>query len=196
MKDFHTFIYKGNYVTVSGDYNCDPDIASNIGETWDDFVNNKYVLLNEEQEAYLELHPQSTPYESFNMTELTEASVSDRNMLISKIEAYDVSDNVNVFYVNDTPVWFNKETRASLNNSISIEKEVGKETTVLWINGSPYTLTVDAAKQMLVDLELYAIACYNNTQRNIASVQSIALKSDLKNFDITQGYPEKLNFNL
>lgn len=196
MKESYIFIYKEGYVTVSGDYTCDPDIVENLGETWEDFLEGKFVLLNEEQEAYLEAHPLAAPYESFNMTESTEATELDKEMLIHRIEAYDSSEEVNTFYVNGTPVWFSKETRTSLNNSISIEKEVGKETTVLWINGTPYTMTVDNAKQMLTDLELYAIACYNNTQNNIVSIQSMTLKSELKNFDITQGYPEKLNFNL
>lgn len=196
MDEFHIFIYNGSYVTVSGDYNYIPDIVTNLGETWEDYLNSKYVLLNEEQENYVDEHPGASPSEAFFMQEDIEASASDKRSLIEKINEYDSSEEVNTFYVNDVPVWFNKETRTSLNNSISIEKEVGKETTVLWIDNTPYTMSVDAAKQMLIDIELYAIACYNNTQNNIAEVEGLTLKSDIKSFDITKGYPEKLNFNL
>lgn len=194
--DEYIFIYNGNYLTVSGDYNNVPDIVENFGETLEDYFNGKYVMLNAEQIAFLDANPAALPVEAFNMTIAAEATEFDKQLVIEAIENYDTSDSVNTFYVNGTPVWFSKETRTSLNNSISIEKEVGKETTVLWINGTPYTMTVEDAKQMLTDLELYAIACYNNTQNNIASVQAMTLKSELKNFDITQGYPEKLNFNL
>lgn len=196
MSEFHIFIHNGSYVTVSGDYNCDPDIVANLGETWEDYLEGKYILLNEEQESYVNEHPESTPREAFFMQEDTEASVSDKSNLIERINTYDSSEEVNTFYVNGIPVWFSKDTRISLNNSISIEKEFGKETTVLWVNNIPYTMSVDDAKQMLVDIELYAIACYNNTQNNIAEVNGLTLKADVKAFDITKGYPEKLNFNL
>lgn len=196
MSEFHTFIYKGDYVTVSGDYNCDPDIVANLGETWEDFLADKYILLNAEQETFLSSHPEATPYESFNMVVATEATESDKREIIDKIEAYDSSEEVNTFYVNGLPIWFNKYDRTTINNSLSMEKEIGKETTVIWIDHTPYTMSVDDAKQMFIDIELYAIACYNNTQNNIAAVQAMTLKSELKDFDITQGYPEKLNFNL
>lgn len=192
----YIFIHNGNYLTVSGDYNCVPDIVENLGETLEDYLNGKYVMLNAEQLAFLEANPAALPIEAFNMAEDDEATEFDRQVVIEAIENYDYSEEVNTFYVNNTPVWFSKETRTALNNSLSIEREVGKETTILWISGTPYTMTVDVAKQILSDLELYAIACYNNTQNNIASVQAMTLKSELRNFDITQGYPEKLNFNL
>lgn len=196
MNDFHTFIYNGGYVTVSGDYTCNPDIVANLGETWEDYVAGKYVELNDEQVLFLNRVPAATPAETFNMEESDEASLSDKKIIIDAIEAYDSSESVNTFYVNNTPVWFNKETRTSLNNSISIEIELGKDTTILWINNTPYTMAVDDAKQLLRDIELYAIACFNNTQNNIAEVNALTSKSELREFDITKGYPEKLKFNL
>lgn len=192
----YIFIHNGNYLTISGDYNCVPDIVENMGETLEDYLNGKYVMLNVDQIAFLEANPAATPAEAFNMAESTEATEFDRQAVIEAIQNYDSSEEVNTFYVNGFPVWFSKETRTSLNNSLSIEREVGKETTVLWIGGTPYTMTIDDAKQMLTNLELYAIACYNNTRSNIASVQAMTLKAELRNFNITQGYPEKLNFNL
>ena len=195
MSDY-IFIHNGNYLTVSGDYNCVPDIVNNFGETLEDYHNGKYVLLNDEQVAFLKANPSILPIEAFNMNESSEATELDKQLMIESIKDYDTSKEVNTFYVNGDPVWFNKETRAALNSSLSIEKEVEKESTVLWINGTPYTMTVDEARQMLIDLELYAIACYNNTQTNIRSVQAMSLRSELRNFDITQGYPKKLNFNL
>lgn len=196
MEEFHTFIYNDGYVTVSGDYACDPNISANLGGDWDDYLAGKYVLLNEEQQAYLNNHPTSTPYEAFNMTETVEASDYDKELVISKIREYDASSEVNTFYVNGVPAWFDKYNRGFISKSISAEIEAGKDTTVIWINNTPYTMSIDDAKQMFINLELYAIACYNNTQSNIATVKAMTLKSELRSFDITQGYPEKLNFNL
>lgn len=196
MNETYYFIHNGDFVLVTGDYQWNQEIMDNLGISFEDYKEGKYVLLSGEQTAFLEENSEATPEEAWNMSMSPTAGPKDIMALIDSIESYDSSAEVNTFYVNDIPVWFTKDTRASLNNSISIEKEVGKETTVLWVNGIPYTMTVDEAKQMLVDLELYAIACYNNTQKNIAEAQTLTLKSEITDFDITKGYPEKLSFNL
>ena len=190
------FIYNKGFVLVRGDYTFNPDIKDNLGTTLDDYNEGKYVLLNEEQTSFLKSNAGITPEEAWDMSFDVYVKEGDINALIADILDYDSSSDVNVFYVNDIPVWFNKETRISLGNSISIEKEIGKETTILWINNTPYTMGIEEAKQMLIDLELYAISCYNNTQKNIATVKTFTLKEEIKNFDITQGYPNKLKFNL
>lgn len=196
MGEFYIFIYKEGFTSVFGDYTCNPDIMSNLGESWDDYLNGKYVMLNEDQIAYLNSSSGNTPYEVFHMQENKEASNEDTERVIDDILAYDSSDAVNMFYVNDTPVWFDKSTRVSLANSLNIEKEIGKDTTILWIGNTPYTMSIENAKQLLTDLEVYAMACYNNTQNNIARVRNLQLKTEVKEFDITEGYPEKLKFNL
>ena len=194
-KDYY-FIYDGGYVLAIGGYQGNSNIMENLGTTLEDYKEGKYVLLNEEQTSFLKEHNGITPEEAWNMSISSLANPVDIQGLIEEIRKYDTSKEVNTFYVNNTPVWFNKETRASLNNSIAIEKETGKEDTTLWINNTPYTMSVDTAKQILSDIELYAIACYNNTQNNIAEAQTLLLKSEVNNFDITKGYPSKLTFNL
>lgn len=192
----YLFIHNGSYLTVSGDYNCVPDIVENLGETLEDYLNGKYVMLNAEQRAFLEANPAALPVEAFNMAEAAEATEFDKQVVIEAIEDYYSSAEVKTFYVNEIPVWFDSEKRTSLTSSISIEKEVGKETTILWVDGVPYTMSVDDARQMLIDIEMYSMACFNNEQRIIAEAKALTLKSELRNFDVTQGYPEKLNFNL
>nr|DAP08521.1 MAG TPA: Chitin synthase [Bacteriophage sp.]DAR23190.1 MAG TPA: Chitin synthase [Caudoviricetes sp.] len=55
-------------------------------------------------------------------------------------------------------------------NSINIEKNAGKEESVLWLNGICITVNCDAAVQMLSSLELYALACYNKTAEHKLAV--------------------------
>lgn len=192
MNDTYYFIYDGGFVTLSGSYN---HLSNDIGETLEDYESGKYVLLTEEQSEFLLSHPGVTPEEAFNMEVSLKATQEDKESLVYSILEYDSSPNVNKFLVNNQEVWFDKETRVSLNNSINIESSVGKDTTTIWIKGSPYTISIESAKQFLTDLEIYAIACYNNTQNNIAEVDTLDLKEDVKNFDITKGYPEILSFN-
>ena len=91
-------------------------------------------------------------------------------------------------------MWLPKETRVGLVNSVTIEKNAGKETTVLWFGGEKYEFPVDTALQMLADLELYAVQCYNTTAMHKANVISLESVGDVVNYDYTLHYPEKLNF--
>lgn len=196
MDEFYIFIHNGDYVTVSGDYNYDPDIVANLGETWEDYLNGKYILLNKEQEAYLNTNPSATPKEAYDMQEDKSASESDISSLISKITDYGNSEAVKTFYINDVPLWYDSENRTSISSSIRMEKEVGKDYTTLWVGNTPYKLTIDSALDMFKKIELYSKACYNATQTNIVKAESLTLKSDVRTFDITKGYPEKLKFNI
>ena len=94
----------------------------------------------------------------------------------------------------DQQMWLPKETRVGLVNSVTIEKNAGKETTVLWFGGEKYELPVDTALQMLSALELYALECYNVTAAHKAAVNALESVGDVVAYDYTQGYPEKLNF--
>lgn len=113
---------------------------------------------------------------------------------IAEIDHYDTSPAVNSFTLGGKEMWLPKETRVGLVNSITIEKAAGKETTVLWFGGEKYELPVDTALQMLSALELYALECYNVTAAHKALVLTLSDVSEIIAFDITEGYPTKLNF--
>lgn len=113
---------------------------------------------------------------------------------IEQITEYDQSEDVNSFTLQGKQMWLPKETRVGLVNSITIEKNAGKETTILWFGGEKYELPVDTALQMLSALELYALECYNVTAAHKAAVNALEGVEDVVAYDYTQGYPEKLNF--
>ena len=113
---------------------------------------------------------------------------------IEQITEYDQSEDVNSFTLQGKTMWLPKETRVGLVNSVTIEKNAGKTTTVLWFGGERYELPVDTALQMLSALELYALECYNVTAAHKAAVNALERVEDVVAYDYTQGYPEKLNF--
>ena len=113
---------------------------------------------------------------------------------IEQITEHDQSEDVNSFTLQGKQMWLPKETRVGLVNSITIEKNAGKKTTVLWFGGEKYELPVDTALQMLSALELYALECYNVTAAHKAAVNALESVEDVAAYDYTQGYPEKLNF--
>ena len=120
---------------------------------------------------------------------------SVRKSLVRELEN-DVSDHVNEFTLAGKKMWLSKEMRVGLMNSINIEKSAKKTDTVLWFEGINYTIPIDVALQMLAQLELYALSCYNVTQQHLSEVSGLSTLEELINYDYTRGYPSKLVFNL
>lgn len=113
---------------------------------------------------------------------------------IQEILDYDTSSNVNCFYMSDTEIWLDKETRTGLKLRFEAETNIGMVETSLWYNNIRFTLLTDSAVQMLYLLEIYASQCYDNTQFHIKSVSELTNVDDIENYDYTTGYPNKLKF--
>jgi hypothetical protein len=47
---------------------------------------------------------------------------------------------------------------------------------------------------MLNAIELYASACYDNTQSHIAAIKDLKTVEEIDAYDYRVGYPEKLHF--
>lgn len=113
---------------------------------------------------------------------------------VDEILAYDSSSEVNEFSIGGQPMWLDKATRAGLLLRFEAEGKVGRTETTLWNDGQSYTLPLETAQQILIALELYASACYDNTQSHIAAVNAMESKEAVESYDYTSGYPQKLLF--
>lgn len=122
--------------------------------------------------------------------ELAEAKAAK----VAKIEDYDKSDAVNGFVYGGVSAWIAKADRVGLANSLAIEKEAGHVNTILWLNGNPISIEVDVAIGLLKRIELYALECYNATERHKANVELLESVDAVNAYDITAGYPDKLVF--
>lgn len=111
-----------------------------------------------------------------------------------RIEEYDSSRSVNEFYMNNYPVWLDKATRAGLKLRFEAEIATGKTDTVLWYEGSQFPLSLEQAMQMLYAIEVYASACYDNTQKHLAEVEKLETIEEVEAYNYRKGYPEKLRF--
>ena len=112
---------------------------------------------------------------------------------VSDIEAYDQSDNVNQFYLGGVPMWLDAPTRQQLRISIEAYQATGAETVTKWFGGQQFTFPTSAWLQMLNALEVYAAEALNVTEAHKAAVMAMDNVEDIEAYDITQGYPEKLN---
>jgi hypothetical protein len=128
-------------------------------------------------------------------TPIYEPTIDDyRKRKKDEILRYDSSDEVNAFYIADQEMWLDKATRVGLKLRFDAEIASGQTNTTLWYEGTPFNLELVNAVQMLNAIELYASACYDNTQRHIANINSLQLIEDIKNYNYKEDYPHKLEF--
>lgn len=112
---------------------------------------------------------------------------------INDIETYDQSDDVNQFFLGGMPMWLDAPTRQQLRISIEAYQAAGAETVTKWFGGQQFTFPTSAWLQMLNALEVYAAEALNVTEAHKAAVMAMDNVEDIENYDITKGYPEKLN---
>lgn len=118
----------------------------------------------------------------------------EKEILIDSLMEYDSSESVNIFYVGEFSMWLDKATRVGLKLRFDAEIAKGKDETILWYNGQQFTLPLESALFILNEIELYASACYDNTQHHLSAIQKISTVEELRNYDFKTGYPEKLTF--
>ena len=193
-KQKETFEEKQPLLTFAKSGRC--RIAIFIGEETETVSNRigEEEETTEERTVYAYNVGWLTPGKGVKITNEEEALAAIKADLIAQITAYDTSDAVNSFTLQGKQMWLPKETRVGLVNSITIEKNAGKETTTLWFGGERYELPVDTALQMLASLELYALECYNITAAHKAAINALESVEDVVAYDYTTAYPEKLNF--
>ena len=96
---------------------------------------------------------------------------------------FDSSEEVNIFYIQGLPVWLDKATRSGLKLRFEAEIAMGKTNTVLWYNGMSFPLFLEQAIQMLYSIEVYASACYDNTQRHLVAVDNLETVESVINYN-------------
>ena len=113
---------------------------------------------------------------------------------IAQIDNYDKSSAVNTFYLGILPMWLNVSERQQLATQISANEAVGRDNMTKWFGGIEFAFPIDAWKQMLVALEVYAGDALNVTEMHKSEVAAIEDTDEAIAYDLTQGYPDKLVF--
>ena len=162
-------------------------------------LNRGYVEFTAEQKEFYEAHPTASivEVERCELWPVPEDNLETHKMnKISEIEAYDISDNVNGFYLNETLVWLDKETRVGLVNTLNSAEIIGREAVNIWFSGMYITLPISQARQLLAVLEIYATDCYNTTEQHKVNVNALTTIEEVDNYDFTTNYPSKPEFTL
>ena len=172
---------------------------NNLGETWQDYVDNKWVLLNEEQRAFYIEHPNAEPKEVWDMEMFPEPERTleeAKREKIEEIEIYDQSEAVNSFTIGNLSMWLTVSERQQIATQISANEAIGREEMTKWFHGAEFTFPIATWKQMLVAIEVYAGDALNVTEAHKAAVNALNNVEDVDNYDYMTGYPEKLHFNI
>lgn len=204
MKTYIRKSIKGYYINFIDEIDAEY-WAGKIGSTYEDFRNNKWILLSVEQVAFHEEHPNASISQVINMTlpepiEYTRTLEDAKNEKLQAIDDYDNSSFVNGFDVvngNDTiTAWLTPAQRANYRSSIDAAELVGLTELSLYIGEIPVTLPTTTAKLMLAQIQLYADQCFIVTKRHKAAVEAMNSIEDVDNYDIAQSYPTKLSFSI
>lgn len=115
---------------------------------------------------------------------------------ILEIYEYDNSQAVNNCYIVyggiNIPYWADKFERNCLKSSLNDCIKKGIKTYRLDLRDAGVSVEIDCEKliDMLADLEVYAIKCFNRTSDHVFAVRAIETTvEDVENYVISDGYP-------
>lgn len=179
----------------------DPEMFSDLGNSYMDYLQGKWVELSEEQVAFHEQHPEASVLEVWNM-QINEVS-NERTLeqarfeKLMEIERYDTSEAVNQFTINEViPAWFTPAERTNYALSINAAKLLGQQTLTFAVGGNVLQVETEKAEMMLSAVQLYADACYMVTMQHKMAVEALDTVEAVDAYDYTVSYPAHLNFNL
>lgn len=170
------------YINDNGEYYTGGSIV--IGDV-------RYISPSEEILILAGYHLVTEP--ELTEEELLERAKADK---IIEIEDYDQSSSVNQFFLAGQPMWLDAQTRQTLRISIESYAALGIESVTKWFNGNQFTFPIQAWLAMLNALEVYAAEALNVTEMHKSNVNNMTNIQDIEQYNITTGYPEKLNLSV
>lgn len=118
-------------------------------------------------------------------------------MKIAEIDEYDKSFAVNSFEFGDIIMWLDRDTRVSLSRSLDVCEKKGDENYNLCVEGvGVVTLPIITIKEMLNEIEVYAVKCYEVTFNHKRAVYALKSCDEVVKYDYKANYPERPVFNL
>lgn len=216
----YTYITKGNKLTYIGLNDPLDPTSYNIGESYEDYMAGKWVLLSEDQVQFKEEHPDATVEEVFNMklADKVDEPIIDEDITVKeldraksdKLEAIHQQDlKSNKFFISvisegkevaNSEFWMDKDLRNSLLNvTLPALQQNGDTTTKLWSDTTPprsIEVPIDWALNCIPIIEVYAKETYDLMQGNIAKVYEAQTVEEVDAIDVESVYPPYLTFTL
>lgn len=173
-----------------------PENYSNLGTTWEDYLENKWTVLSEEQAKFHEEHPEASIPEVWNMLLKEDDIKHIKTSKIEEIERYANSASINNFTINEIQTWFSPIERSNYKQSVDSAKLLDVNTVSFFVNDTLLEVPTEELDKMLARIKLYIDQCAIVTKQHILAVEKMEDIEEIKNYDFTIGYPEKLIFNI
>ena len=179
------------------------DLYDNIGTTFQDYLEGKFVLLTDEQYAFHIDNPLATIKEVFEMAleppyEPTEEEIlaSLKAQKLQEIEQYSHSKAVDQFTINGViKDWLTPTERANYLQSLTSAELLGETEVDFFVGKNLFTLDLRSARLVLAKIQRYADASFIVTERKKIELDALQTADEVREFDISSGYPEQLNFD-
>ena len=171
-----------------------------IGNSYNDYLNKKWVLLSDEQVSFRNENPNASVKEVWEM-KLSETPLMTiekaRMRKIEEIEFYNVSEDVDSFIFNDTiNAWFTVQERLNYKQSIEAAKLLNIEKLSFYVKDVKLEIAPIVGEQMLALIQLYADQCFMVTKQHLLNVNALSTIEEIEAYNYKEGYPEKLKFEL
>ena len=177
----NTYIQKD----IEGFYVEDNINESLCGYTYEDFLNGKYIKLEQDQVDYHRDHPEADIETVLNVAIYQDDKVTwyfdphpeitieqAKEWKLQEVTDYDNSDAVNDFIINNTiHAWFTPEERSNYKSSVESAKLLGVSELSLYIGENLFTIPTQQAELMLAQIQLYADNCFMVTKTHKINIE-------------------------
>lgn len=113
---------------------------------------------------------------------------------IAEIEDYSNSSNVNDLTFKGLHTWVTPGVRANYLVSLDAAELLGEKDITFVVEGVQVTLAIEKVRIILAQIQRYADACYIVTEGHKRAVKALENVDEVRGYDFTKGYPNKLNF--
>lgn len=189
----------GIYVTMEKE--LDKNLHNDVGNTYEQYLNNWWVLLNDDQLSFHNEYPDASIKEVFELRLESDQTTNDlttvKNNKIQQLIEYDNSDQVNIFIINDEiKAWLTVEERLNYKQSVEAAKLLNEKELDFLINDAPFTISITSAEYLLAQIQRYADKCFLVTAQHKKNINNLSTIEQINEYDYTTGYPEILKFEL
>lgn len=179
-----------------------------IGTTYEDYLDNKFVLLTEEQVNFHYNNPQASVKEVFNLAfdPIPEPTLEEVKVDVQ----YKITDFYETYVTHPFIFkYLSKGKEKQLQPYVCDDEKNGVNLTIqatktlqtsdkmqFYIGGTEVSATPEEMEKTMAKLQIYENMCLVNYNRLIKSLTILKTKEDVKKFNYKVNYPDKIIVNL
>lgn len=169
-----------------------PELYPNLGTTWEDYLDNLFVKLSDEQVAFKNEHPKAKVHEVWNM-ELDPVHVRNlddaKNEKKSELVRYK-EQHVGDFKYNGTKVWLSDSERVVKKAEAENAKNNGIETYLLSFQLD--AMPVNNALAVINSMTSRELACNQAVASKIKEIDALEDIETVDGVDVSEGFPTEV----